>query len=369
LRVAFISDRDVRSAKASAHYAMFRALEPRVDSLTHIRTSRPPGLLGKVSRKLRGEVRKFDETWVKSRIQSAQQVLSREFSDKDYDIVFAPMGSIALAALKTELPIVYTSDATVRLMDGYYESHTGLPEGFKQFLNGLEQDAIRSAVLITYPSQWAADSAINHYNADPASVRVIPYGANIDRVPEDIERTEPGARLLLIGLEWHRKGADIAVETVRLLRERGINASLTLMGCNPPGPIEQEGVTLEPFFDKGTPDGMARFERAMRESDILILPSKAECYGHVMCEAAAYGMPLLANRTGGLAEIVQDGKTGYLVDADEGAEGYAARVERMLEDPATYPAMSRAVREDFDNRLNWNSWADSLVKEMRSCAG
>ena len=365
MRVAFVSDRDVSSRNASTHHAMFHALEPRVDELVHIRTQKPAGLASRIARKLRGEVRRFDTKWVNERIRTARSILSGRVSRERFDVVFAPMGSTSLAGLEADIPVVYTSDATSRLMDGYYESHTGLSDDLKHRLDAIEGDAIRSASWLPYPTSWVAGSAVEHFGAERERVEVIPYGANIDRWPERIPRDRPGARLLLMGLEWRRKGADTAVEAVRILRQRGVEATLTVMGCTPPAQLDRTDLRLEPFFNKDTPEGAAKFERAMREHDIFILPSKAECFGHVMCEAAAYSMPLLANRTGGLSEVVIDGKTGYLIGADEGPEGYASRIEEMLSDGERYLAMSRAARDDFEQRLNWDAWGDRVAAGMR----
>ncbi|HRQ86246.1 MAG TPA: glycosyltransferase, partial [Flavobacteriales bacterium] len=60
----------------------------------------------------------------------------------------------------------------------------------------------------------------------------------------------------------------------------------------------------EGFLNKNLPADMARLEHHLRTADFLILPTRFEAYGIVFCEAAAYGLPALASRTGGVPTIV-----------------------------------------------------------------
>jgi glycosyltransferase involved in cell wall biosynthesis len=56
---------------------------------------------------------------------------------------------------------------------------------------------------------------------------------------------------------------------------------------------------------------------ALNAADLLVLPSVAEAFGLVLVEAMACGLPVIACRTHGPAEIVADGKTGWLIPPDD----------------------------------------------------
>lgn len=78
--------------------------------------------------------------------------------------------------------------------------------------------------------------------------------------------------------------------------------------------------------------------------DILVHPFGREGFGRVAVEAMAAGRPVIGIRSGGVAEIVADGETGFLVDA-EAAEPLAAATARLLKDPGLRKAFGACGRE------------------------
>jgi glycosyltransferase involved in cell wall biosynthesis len=265
---------------------------------------------------------------------------------------------VPVAGLATPLPIVYSSDATVRLMRDYYPQFTGISEQAFRMADALERQAIERADLLLYPSRWAADSAVRDYGAQPGKVHVLPYGANLAEAPPP-PSFAPGdgvCRLLMVGVNWRVKGGAVAVEALRALNAQGIAAELTVIGCSPPEPVAAPGLTLVPFLDKGSAADRARLAAAYERASFFVLPTRNECYGIVLCEAAAYGLPALASRTGGVPEIVREGETGHTLPLDDDGAAYAARIAAIWRDPARYLAMRRAARADFEARLNWDAW-------------
>ena len=188
----------------------------------------------------------------------------------------------------------------------------------------LERNTIARADLVLYPSEWAAESAVRDYGADPARVHVIPWGANLEEAPDRasvLGCRKPGpCRLLFIGANWEEKGADIAIGTLAELRGRGVEAELVICGCTPPKPVTQDGLTIIPYLDKNDREQRKRLDQLYRDADFFLLPTRADCYGIVFCEAAAHGVPSIAPATGGVPCAIRDGETRHLVAAecDEG---------------------------------------------------
>jgi glycosyltransferase involved in cell wall biosynthesis len=279
------------------------------------------------------------------------------------DVVFSPAGSALVAHLRTEAPLVYLSDATVRLMVGYYPQFTGLSRGAIRAADRLERAAITRAALLVYPTRWVADSAVRDYGADPSKILVAPLGANMD----DAEIGGPAAppddgvcRLLFVGTEWERKGGDIALAALKRLQGRGVPSRLTLVGAAPPGPVG-EGVEAVGFLDKNRPADRARLATLYREAHFFILPTRHECYGIVFCEAAAYGVPSLATRTGGVPDVVAEGETGFTLPPEDRGEGYAAAIAALWADPARYRALRASSRRAYETRLNWDAWGRAVM--------
>src|SRR5439155_9534492 len=87
----------------------------------------------------------------------------------------------------------------------------------------------------------------------------------------------------------------------------------------------------------------------MRRLDVLVAPSHQEPFGTVLAEAMAVGTPVVATRVGGLAEVVEDGVTGRLVEPGD-PDALAAAVLRVLErrDEMGAAAARAARRWDAD---------------------
>jgi glycosyltransferase involved in cell wall biosynthesis len=83
----------------------------------------------------------------------------------------------------------------------------------------------------------------------------------------------------------------------------------------------------------------------MRHLDVLVLPSRQEPFGTVLVEAMAVGTPVVASRVGGLAEVVEDGVTGHLVEPGD-PEALARAVVDVLSrgNEMGAAARERAVR-------------------------
>lgn len=281
------------------------------------------------------------------------------------DAIVVLAASSLVANLRTNIPIIYSCDATPRNMLNYYPAFTNITKKSFDRSDFIERRAIERANILYYPTKWAADSAILHYDADPAKVYVQPYGANIAEVPEAPNSYEPEddvCRLLMVGVNWNIKGGDIALETLRILQRRGIKTELTVAGCAPAEQKPTPGLNIIPFLNKNSLEDRVRLDELYRRANLFILPSRCECFGIVFCEAAAYGLPSIASRTGGIPELVRHGETGFTIPLCDGAEAYAERVFGLWNERSRYVSMRAAARSLFERRLNWDAWGRELAR-------
>ena len=289
------------------------------------------------------------------------------------DVLFSPAGSMLVSGLEPGLPVAYSSDATVALMRDYYPNFKAMSRGALREAEDLERKAITRADLIVYPTEWAARSAIDDYDADPSKVHVVPYGANLDAPPREAAltpRSSGALSLLFIGVNWQRKGGDIAIEAFDALRQRGIGVRMTVIGCTPPDRARRPEITVIPFLDKNDPAQRRVLSEHYLASDIFLLPTRQECYGIVFCEAAAHGVPVVTTATGGVPDVVQDGVTGRTLPEDADGTAYADAIESLLAADGGLEVVRLAARNDYEARLNWARWGtrtrsllDGLVAE------
>ena len=349
-------------------YYMTQAIERAGADLTAVlpvlpRQTRALKLAGRALSKVIGHDPHLNRTrsvaWIKA------QVLRRALGRVQVDAVLAPVSAALIPYLKSDVPVIYVSDATVRTMIDYYPEFTALRTGTRKRAIALETLALARADLIFFPTWWAARSAIKDYGVDPDKIVVQAFGANISDAPgrtEALAPRRPGPlRLLFCGVEWQRKGGAQALATLAALLAQGIAAELVILGCVPPEPIElaalRNAVRNIPFLDKSDPVQRAEFRRLFLDADIFLLPTRAECYGVVYCEAAACGTPSVTTDTGGVPEVVRHGVTGLTLPLAAGGAEYAAAIRDLVQTPGRLEAMRRAARADFEERLNWDVWA------------
>lgn len=286
------------------------------------------------------------------------------------DLVFAPAGSTFAWSVPAEIPLVYASDATFRLVENYHPNYRNMSRTARDIAERLERDTIARADLLLYPSKWAAESAVRDYGADPAKVHVIPWGANLEDAPDRgcaLEVRKPGpCRLLFIGANWEEKGADIAVGTLNELRARGVDAELVICGCTPSKPCVQDGLTVIPFLDKNDRTQRERLSQLYRDADFFLLPTRADCYGIVFCEAAAHGVPSIAPATGGVPGAVSDGETGILLPPSGTEVDYATVIADVFSDPDRLARLKQSCRDAYEARLNWQAWGRRFSDLMQT---
>jgi glycosyltransferase involved in cell wall biosynthesis len=279
------------------------------------------------------------------------------------DAIFSP-GSMIVSQLDLSLPIFFWSDATFQLMLNYYFPLEKLAQQTLFDGERLEQAAICNARHAFYASDWAASSAARDYDAPPKKLSVVPLGANIEKEPteEEVERwieARPArpCRFCLIGVDWRRKGVDLALAVIEDLRKRGLECEFTIIGCRVP-----KGVVLPPyaralgFVNNATAAGQAAISQIFAQSHFLLMPSRAECYGLVFAEASAHGVPSLASNTGGIPTAVRDGINGYTAPlGDQLVPQLASRVLELMADSDRYRALARSSYREYLTRLNWKT--------------
>mgnify|MGYP001574913613 CR=1 FL=1 len=294
--------------------------------------------------------------------------LQKDLEKRPVDVLFVSASSQLIAYLETDIPIVYMTDATFQQLQGYYPYFSNLP-GYNT-RQGIELDkrAFVKAAHCMLASEWNKNSAVNDYGIDASKISVIPCGANMDMIPAatELNMDAPGqCRLLFLGVEWDRKGGDIALETFCLLKQKGIDPHLHIIGCMPPHNLSSEkNVTVIPFLDKKNPEDFQQLHKIFLQTDFLLLPTRAECAGVVFSESSAYGIPSITTNTGGVSTYVKDGINGFALHFDAGADEYAKKIEQLVSDPAAIQSLKLSSRKYYEEKLNWDMWG----KQFREIA-
>jgi glycosyltransferase involved in cell wall biosynthesis len=162
------------------------------------------------------------------------------------------------------------------------------------------------------------------------------------------------------------KDTGVVLQAVAALRERGVNAVVCLVGDGPDRePLEELahklGIARASYFAGYQPE-VAGFYRLF---DAFFLPSVNEGTPVSAIEALATGTPVVANRVGGVPDVVRDGIDGFLVEPGD-VEGAAERLEALARDPGLRTRLGEAGRERVRARYAVTRLVDDVDRLYRS---
>jgi glycosyltransferase involved in cell wall biosynthesis len=205
---------------------------------------------------------------------------------------------------------------------------------------------------------------IHEKGIDEHRVLTIPTGVDLtvfnpDRIRDDLRkelRISPEVPVFgTVAVFRKLKGHRYLLEATREILHFCPSAKLLLAGAGPQEKnllriIEEEGLArfvILPGFRDDVP-------QVLNTLDVFVFPSLEEALGTAVLEAMAMKRPVVATRVGGIPEVVQEGKTGYLVEpANPGA--IAEKVIPLLQDKDLRQKMGiqgrKFVEAYYDNRL------------------
>ncbi len=271
-------------------------------------------------------------------------------------------GAIPGVELPARYDLAIWADATFHALRRTYPGHDRLAPASIRSGDTLERRAFERARVVCFASEWAADDAVRVYGVDAGKVHVVPFGAICDAAyANDADaaaaigsRGREALHLVFSGVDWHRKGGSLVLETAALLHRDGIPVRVTIAGCTPPADVRLPAyVEVAGFLDKQDAGQFAQWDRLMRRAHLLFVPSRADCFGLVYAEASAYAVPSVASDVGGVASAVRAERNGVLLPSTALASQYAAAIAELWHDRRAYERLALASFIEWQSRLNW----------------
>ncbi len=321
----------------------------------------------KIVQKISGRSFQYKRMPVLLKMMSSR--LYRLIDNQNFDLLFSP-SSMAFAYHKTNVSKVFWTDATFNQMIGYYPDYMNLSSRVMEWGNRHEKFALENVDLAIYTSEWAANSAIGDYNINPDKIRIIPFGANVvnncstEEITDyiDVRVAENILKLLIVGLNWSRKGFEIAIQIAADISARGIEVELHMVGASAPYNIKTPFKHIHyGSLSKSNEDHAKLLNRLYLTSHFFVLPSVAECAGIVFAEASSFGLPSITRNTGGIPTMVKDGLNGYVLDFDAPVSVYADKITEIWNNKEYYKELCYNTLERYNNYLNWNKSSESFL--------
>lgn len=227
----------------------------------------------------------------------------------------------------------------------------------------LTRQVYQQAFHLLPLSTGVRDSLVEDYGVPPERITVVPPGVNVRRftcpdrgTPERLNRRP---QILFVGADYERKGGDLVNDLADRPEFRDVTfhvVTRSYRGRPPPA-----NVHVHSNLAINTSEIVDLFA----ECDVFLLPTRQDAHSVASIEAMAMGMPVITTPTGGIVDIVDEGKTGYFVPRDDlGAT--AERLRCLLDDPALRLRMGAAARrrveERFDNAVITGTVMDVLER-------
>lgn len=315
-----------------------------------------------------GKSTRMDESFYTVRV--FRQTLE-EFDYSAYDIIFIPTHIAIVNALPKGIKakIVHLVDATVDSLFNYYTEFSNL--WFHNYWEAhiLGRRAFRRSDLIIASSDWCKNNAINQYGIAPGKISVVEFGANIDDkdiplIKHEYKAGEP-LRIYWSGVNWVRKGGDVAFECCRELISRGYRIKFHITGMRelPEDIARHPWVYNHGFLNKNIKEEYRMLIDIMSQQDIFLFPSRAECSSIALCEASAFGLPCFVYDTGGTANYVQNGYNGYMLPLPASGKEFANRIVESIE-KKELPTLSQNARLKYETTLNWKTWREKVYDSL-----
>jgi len=285
--------------------------------------------------------------------------INRKLQKATGDLVLCTENMLPLYRLKTDCPVVLWTDTTLASLINFYPHLSNLCRETEQRIYQLESRNLQRCHKIIFTSDWAAKTALEIYNLNPQQVQVIPWGANLESdrdlptIQDAIAQRPPHpCKLLFVGVDWQRKGGDLAFKVAEQLNQQGLATELITVGCKPPMHPLPSFVKVIGYIDKSTPTGLKEFEQLLAASHFLILPTKADCSPHVLIEANSFGVPCIATAVGGIATIVQE-DNGETFSPQGDSQVYCDYIMEIMRDRQRYEQLALSAFQAYQTRLNW----------------
>ncbi|MCP1659870.1 glycosyltransferase family 4 protein [Neisseria perflava] len=265
-----------------------------------------------------------------------------------------------LAALFAE--ITYTFTAHAKDIYFQYEESTGLAQKMRDAFATVTVSDYNLAYLKQEYGQ-DADKAVRIYN-----------GMDLSKFPyESFSKREP--HILAVGRLVIKKGFDVLLEALALLKQQNLVVHCTLVGG---GSLQAEleaqiqRLNISDIVKMVGPMPQPDIINMMKHANMVVAPCVISEDGDrdglptVLLESMALGTPVISTQVAGIPELVKDGETGLCVP-ERNPQALAAAMQRLLQDSALCATFSRngraLIKREFDEDRN-----ASLLRQIFTAA-
>lgn len=202
---------------------------------------------------------------------------------------------------------------------------------------------------------------------------IIGNGLDIEKFPFKARTViaDGNIKILMQGIfAVHRRFED-GIRALKMLRDGGFDASLTIIGdfnsdkiyYNMILALIREKDLEKHVFLKGVVSE-DELTAAYGEHDVFLFPNHLQSWGLAVFEAMASGMPVIVSRTAGSSDVLTDGENALLID-ELSPPDIAQKLQKLINNPALYAALSRNGRAFVEKNISWSILAEKYESRIK----
>lgn len=220
-----------------------------------------------------------------------------------------------------------------------------------------EENVYQGAAYIFPMSNIVKRSLIKDYGVGKEKIVVVGAGPNVKIPPPNRSGSDKDKTILFVGKDFAAKGGQTLLEAFDLVRKEVKGAKLVVVGAKYPD-IKKQGVE---FRGGVSSENMGRI---YKEATIFVLPTFREAFGISFLEAMAHKLPCIGSKIEAIPEIIEDGRTGYIVAAGDHLK-LAKRIVSLLNDKDLIRKMGEKGYRKVVGFYNWDLVAEQILKHVK----
>ena len=256
---------------------------------------------------------------------------------------------------------------------GAVKNNTAGSEKEPEIRMATEKQLARQCDRILVATDNERDHLVQHYGASPETIGVVPCGVNLDlfrplnkvSARQELGFDQNESIVLFVGRFAPLKGIDRLMQATARLKDHE-RLRLVIVGGDGQNTAEAKHLqrlsrrlgiqSLVNFVGRIPQDKLPPYYSA---ADLLVVPSYYESFGLVALESLASGTPVIATNVGAMQSILQDGRTGRVVN-NGSATLLAETIQSFIS--RSFPASADAIRASV-LRFGWENVASAMIDE------
>jgi glycosyltransferase involved in cell wall biosynthesis len=280
------------------------------------------------------------ESWRK-RVQNWHQLLP--FAGLRSDIIYFPWNSAAISYL----PLFDLGFPVVLSCRGSQVNVAPLGPQGSELKKDLSKTFRKAAA--THCVSEAILNEATKYGLNPQKATVIRPAVDPEffSPPAEDSNQRDTFRITTTGALIWKKGYEYALQSIRVLKDRGINLQFNILGDGP----ERDRVVftihdleLNDVVQLHGQNSPEKVREVLRNSDVFLLSSLTEGISNAVLEAMACGLPVVTTDCGGMREAVTDGVEGFVVPVND-VEAMSEALHTLCQNPQLRKRMGNAGRQ------------------------